>query len=62
MEEFNNKVTSDHPVGSLSRVFWEQQLKAVSCNDQRQMRWQPSHSEMVLVSASPIELFIQDIA
>ena len=41
MEEFNNKVTSDHPIGSLSRVFWEQQLKAVSCNDQRQMRWHP---------------------
>ncbi len=38
MEESADKVTSEHPVGSLVRVFWEQQLKAASCSDQRQMR------------------------
>ena len=41
MEECSDKVTSKHPVGSLARVFWEQQLKAASCSDQRQMRWHP---------------------
>ena len=39
MEECANKVTSEHPVGSLARVFWEQQLKAALCSNERQMRW-----------------------
>ena len=41
MEKCANKVTSEHPVGSLARVFWEQLLKAASCSNQRQMRWHP---------------------
>ena len=41
MEECADKVTSEHPVGSLARVFWEQQLKAASCSNQCQMRWHP---------------------
>ena len=38
MEECADKVTSEHPVGSLARVFWEQQLKAALCSNQCQMR------------------------
>ena len=41
MNECADKVTAEHPVGSLTRVFWDQQLKAASCKDQRQMRWHP---------------------
>ena len=39
--ECADKVTAEHPDGSLTRVFWDQQLKAASCKDQRQMRWHP---------------------
>ena len=41
MNECADKVAAQHQVGSLARVFWEQQLKAASCKDQRQMRWHP---------------------
>lgn len=41
MEDCADKVMSEHHVGSLARVFWEQQLKAASCSNQRQMRWHP---------------------
>jgi len=41
MNECADKVAAEHQVGSLARVFWEQQLKAASCKDQRQMRWHP---------------------
>ena len=41
MEECADKVTSEHPVGSIARVFWELQLKAASCSNQRQMCWHP---------------------
>ena len=41
MNECADKVAAQHQVGSFARVFWEQQLKAASCKDQRQMRWHP---------------------
>ena len=41
MHDCSEKVTNEHPEGSLPRVFWEQQLKAASCADKRQMRWHP---------------------
>ena len=41
MEECADKVTSEHPVGSSVRMFWEQQLKAESCTNQCQMGWHP---------------------
>lgn len=41
MHDCCEKVTNEHQEGSLPRVFWEQQLKAASCADKRQMRWHP---------------------
>ena len=41
MEECSAKVTSEYPEGSIACVFWEQQLKAASCRDWRQVRWHP---------------------
>lgn len=29
------------PEGSFRKLFWQQQMKALSCNDARQMRWHP---------------------
>lgn len=41
MHDCSEKVSNEHPEGSLLQVFWEQQLKATSCADKRQMRWHP---------------------
>lgn len=41
MEECADKVISEHPAGSLARIFWEQQLKAASCSNKQQMWWHP---------------------
>ena len=42
MEDCSAKVSEEFPEGSLPRIFWEQQLKAASCGDKRQMRWHPA--------------------
>ena len=41
MQECSAKVTTEYPEGSLARIFWEQQLKAASSKDRRQIRWHP---------------------
>ncbi len=41
MEDCSSKVSAQYPDGSLPCMFWEQQLKAASCSDKRQMRWHP---------------------
>lgn len=41
MKENVNKVHEDHPQNSFSRLFWDEQLKAISAKDTRQMRWHP---------------------
>ncbi len=41
MKENVSKVHDDHPQNSFSRLFWDEQLKAISAKDPRQMRWHP---------------------
>ena len=41
MTENKEHVQSAYPEGSFSRLFWEQQLKAASLKDRRQMKWHP---------------------
>ena len=42
MKEMTQKVHEDCPVGSFRRIFWDQQMKAFSTNDNRQIRWHPA--------------------
>ena len=42
MKEMTKKVHKDCPVGSFQIIFWDQQMKAFSTNDNRQMRWHPA--------------------
>jgi hypothetical protein len=35
-------IAAKHPNGTFARVFWEQQVKASTLSDARQMRWHPA--------------------
>jgi hypothetical protein len=41
MEEHTSKVKAAYPEGSFTSLFWDEQLKASSLADLRQMRWHP---------------------
>ena len=41
MTQESETVLRAFPEGSFARIFWEQQLDAVSCRDKRGMRWHP---------------------
>ena len=41
MHSYDDEVKKVYPEGSFSRLFWEDQLKAASAKDARQMRWHP---------------------
>ena len=41
MNENYDKIRQAYPEGSLARPFWEEQLKAATVKDPRQMRWHP---------------------
>ena len=41
MEEHTERVMAAYPEGSFARLFWEEQLKASSVADKRQVRWHP---------------------
>ncbi len=42
MRENAKGIADKHPSGTFARVFWEQQMKASSLCDARQMRWHPA--------------------
>ena len=37
----NDHIKNELPEGSFRRLFWQQQLQALSCKDSRQIRWHP---------------------
>ena len=41
MEENNDAMLAQFPIGSFKRLFWEQQMQAARISDPRQMRWHP---------------------
>ena len=41
MHSYDDEVKKVYPEGSFSRLLWEDQLKAASAKDARQMRWHP---------------------
>lgn len=41
MQDNSSKVLKAYPAGSFARIFWEQQLQAVSLKNARSMRWEP---------------------
>lgn len=41
MEENADKVKSAYSEGSFARLFWEEQLKAASLTNIKQVRWHP---------------------
>ena len=41
MRENDEKVKASHPEGSFTRIFWEEQLKAASVGNMKQIRWHP---------------------
>ena len=41
MAENTPEVAQAFPENSFERLFWEQQQKALSCKDSKQMRWHP---------------------
>lgn len=41
MNENHEQIKQAYPEGSFARLFWEQQLKAASVKDARQVRWHP---------------------
>ena len=42
MAENAQSIADKHPNDTFARVFWEQQMKASSLSDARQMRWHPA--------------------
>ena len=42
MEENNERILEQFPVGSFQRLFWEQQLTAMRLKNPQQMRWHPA--------------------
>ena len=42
MKEMSKKIAKDYPADSFKRLFWEQQLKAISAKNKRQVRWHPA--------------------
>ena len=41
MNENNDSIIASYPENSFARIFWEQQLRAASVKDKRQVRWHP---------------------
>ena len=41
MKENDDCIKASYPEGSFGRLFWEEQLNAVSAGDPRQVRWHP---------------------
>ena len=41
-KEMSKKIAKDYPADSFKRLFWEQQLKAISAKNKRQVRWHPA--------------------
>ncbi len=41
MKEQSSKIDQTYPKGSFAHLFWQEQLKAASLTDNRQMRWHP---------------------
>lgn len=41
MNENSTNIKQAYPEGSFARLFWEEQLKAASVKDARQIRWHP---------------------
>ena len=41
MNESSENVRKAYPDGSFARLFWEEQLKAASVSDSKQVRWHP---------------------
>ena len=41
MNESSENVRKAYPDDSFARLFWEEQLKAASVSDSRQVRWHP---------------------
>ena len=41
MKENDDCIKASYPEGSFGRLFWVEQLKAVSAGDPRQVRWHP---------------------
>ena len=42
MKENREQINSTYPEGSFARLFWEEQFKAATVKDPRQMRWHPT--------------------
>ena len=64
MTQESETVLRAFPEGSFTRIFWEQQLDAVSCRDKRGMRWHPLIVKWFLYlrhkSSSEYERTLQD--
>ena len=56
MKNKQEQVNKSYPEGSFARLFWEEQLKAASVTDSRQMRWHPAMIKwclnLMLISSS----------
>lgn len=42
MKDMTKKVQEDRPEGSFRRIFWDEQIKAFSAKDNRQICWHPA--------------------
>ena len=41
MEENSDEIKKVYPEGTFARLFWEEQIKAASASNGRQIRWHP---------------------
>ena len=41
MKDNSDQINKAYPEGSFRRLFWEEQFKAASLSDSRQMKWHP---------------------